>query len=198
MIKQFGNPTNNIFESIHSPLLLRIFDELMQLAKEDTVRGLLDMISADALDDSNLNDQKVKFFNLNYFKDQQIINQLSEILDVESVLNDELIEIRKMLKRPQLNYITNSKETYLIEVRNGKMVDSLPKYWIKINGIKTVSRFRSPEITRLHKQLQYHNDMLIRNCDEAILYLKIDKNYEFFSRSSKPIIFDCIIVIVRL
>lgn len=196
MIKQFGNPTNNIFESIHSPLLLRIFDELMQLAKEDTVRGLLDMISADALDDSNLNDQKVKFFNLNYFKDQQIINQLSEILDVESVLNDELIEIRKMLKRPQLNYITNSKETYLIEVRNGKMVDSLPKDWIKINGTKTVSRFRSPEITRLHKQLQYHNDMLIRNCDEAFnAYLfKIDKNYEFFSKIIRNLsIFDCLL-----
>lgn len=196
MIKQFGKPTNNILESIHSPLLLRIFDELMQLAKEDTVRCLLDMISADALDDSNLNDQKIKFFNLNYFKDQQIISQLSEILNVESLLNDELIEIRKMLKRPQLNYITSSKETYLVEVRNGKMVDSLPKDWIKINGTKTVSRFRSPEITRLHKQLQYHNDMLIRNCDKAFnAYLfKIDNNYEFFSKIIRNLsTFDCLL-----
>ena len=196
MIKQFENPTNNIFESIHSPLLLRIFDDLMQLAKEDTVRSLLDMVSADALDDSNLNDQKVKFFNLNHFKDQQIINQLNEIQNVESLLNGELIEIRKLLKRPQLNYISNSKETYLVEVRNGKMVDSLPKDWIKINGTKTVSRFRSPEITRLHKQLQYHNDMLIRNCDKAFnaFLFKIDNNYQFFSKVIRSLsIFDCLL-----
>ncbi|CUM57253.1 DNA mismatch repair protein MSH3 [Debaryomyces fabryi] len=196
MIKHFENPTNNQFESIHSPLLLRIFDELIKLSKEDTVKNLLDMISADALDDSNLNDQKIKFFNLKYFKDQQIIDQLSEILKVESLLNDELTEIRKMLKRPQLNYITNSKETYLIEVRNGKMVDSLPKDWIKINGTKTVSRFRSTEITRLHKQLQYHNDMLIRNCDNAFnSYLfKIDNNYDFFSKVIRNLsIFDCLL-----
>lgn len=196
MIKHFENPTNNQFESIHSPLLLRIFDELIKLSKEDTVKNLLDMISADALDDSNLNDQKIKFFNLKYFKDQQIIDQLSEILKVESLLNDELTEIRKMLKRPQLNYITNSKETYLIEVRNGKMVDSLPKDWIKINGTKTVSRFRSTEITRLHKQLQYHNDMLIRNCDNAFnSYLfKIDNNYDLFSKVIRNLsIFDCLL-----
>lgn len=196
MVKHFENPANNLFETVSSPLLLRIFDELIQLSKENTVRNLLDMISADALDDSNLNDQKVKFFNLKYFKDQQIIDQLSQILNIESFLNDELTEIRKTLKRPQLNYITNSKETYLIEVRNGKMVDSLPKDWIKINGTKTVSRFRSPKITRLHKQLQYHNDMLIRNCDSAFnSYLfKIDNNYDFFSKVIRNLsIFDCLL-----
>lgn len=195
MVSNFES-SPDIFESIHSLLLLKIFNELIQLSKETTVNDLLNMISADALDDSNLNDQKIKFFNLKYFKDEAILKELDEIEGVESLLDNELKEIRSFLKRPQLNYVTNLKETHLIEVRNGKMVDSLPKDWIKINGTKTVSRFRSPEITKLHKKLQYHNDMLIRNCDKAFnAYLfDIDSHYEFFSKIIRNLSsFDCLL-----
>lgn len=198
LIKSFGKSAiDQLNDSIKSSLLKSIFSKLLELSGSEQIDNFLDMINpSGALNTNNLNDQKIEFFNLkdNYLC-EAVEYELKEIERIEEDLNQELESIRKLLKRPNVNYVTNLKETHLIEVRNGKAVDSLPKDWLKISGTKSVSRFRSPEISQLHKQLQYHNELLIKNCDEAYSnFLKlVDENYELFHSIVLQLsVFDCL------
>lgn len=180
-----------------SPLLQQILDDLLTAAEEDMAANLLKMVSPTAaLNDSNPQEQRNAFFNLDYNDWAAISEQMAEIMAIEDELDVELKNIRVLLKRPQLNYITVLKDTHLIEVRNGKAVDNLPKNWAKIGATKTVSRFRPPEVTALHKKLQYHTDLLARNCDLCFhQFLRdIDAQYEFFSKIIKSVSkFDCVL-----
>lgn len=180
-----------------SALLQQILDDLLSAAESDVATNLLKMISPTAaLNDSNPQEQRNAFFNLEYNDWAPISEQMAEIKAIEDALDVELKKIRTLLQRPQLNYITVLKDTHLIEVRNGKAVDSLPRDWSKIGATKTVSRFRPPEVTVLHKKLQYHTDLLARNCDLCFhqFLTDVDAQYEFFSKTIRSISkFDCIL-----
>lgn len=199
IINNFGEGAFLKFNTtIKSKLLKTIFNELFEFSKSDHLDNFLSMINpSGALNDSNTNDQKIEFFNLtdNYLCDA-IVHELNEISSINKELDVELKNLQTFLKRPNLAFVTNLKETHLIEVRNGKQVDALPKDWIKISGTKTVSRFRTPSITKLHKNLQYHNEKLLKNCDESYnkFLILIDENYEFFHSITKNLsIFDCLL-----
>lgn len=128
---------------------------------------------------------KNRAFNLQNGYD--VINhEFAEIKNVEQLLDEELVRVRQLLQRPQLNYVTSNREPYLIEVRNGKAVDSLPPSFIKINGTATVSRFRNKEISNLYKLKQYHEEMLVQKCDEAFVEFlqSLDSQYGFFQKLS--------------
>lgn len=199
LVKSFGETAiRQLNSSLKSSLLKSMFSELLELSKSKQVDDFLDMINTSgALNTNNLNEQKIQFFELqdNPLCDE-IVYELKEIDTIEENLQNELESIRKFLKRPNLNYITNLKETYLIEVRNGKAVDALPKDWLKISGTKSVLRFRSPEVSQLQKQLQYHQELLIKNCDQAYNnFLKlVDENYEMFHSIVHQLsVFDCVL-----
>lgn len=199
MIKNFGEkPLLELKASVKSELLKGIFEELDDLSKDGNLTKFLKLINpSEALNDRNVTDQKIGFFHLGQDPmTDDISKELEEISKVEQDLNTELQEIRKFLKRPNLSYVTNLKESHLIEVRNGKQVDSLPKDWIKISGTKSVSRFRNPTIIELHKRLQYHNELLLKNCDIAFNKFlgMIDNHYRFFNQAVKQLsIFDCLL-----
>lgn len=182
VFRQFGEPGFAEFKSAHScPLLEKILQNMLDLSQKTIVDDFLKIINPSAaLTDSNLNEQKIQFFNLIDVKLDKIAREREQIALVESNLDQELESIRAYLKRPQLTFISNLKETHLVEVRNGKAVDGLPKDWLKISGTKTVSRFRTPEVAKLHKELQYHNEMLLNACDECYNdFLKeIDSKYD--------------------
>lgn len=183
--------------SCGSAYLQTLIEEMLELAKEPHVENLLRLInSAAAMDVKNLSEQKMKYFNSNEEKFSGILQEQESIAMVESKLDEELRSIRSFLKRPQLQFITNLKDTHLIEVRNGKNVDALPSDWLKISGTKSVSRFRTPEVSKLHKELNYHQEMLLRACDECFnLFLKeIDSHYEYLHRIVHNIsIYDCLL-----
>lgn len=196
VIKDFEQADASRHTKISSKIISLIFRELFELSSKDIIGYLYGVISPRALEEQNLLEQKLHFFNLKNYQDEDIIEQLNKVDEVKDLLQEELKEVRKVLNRPNLNYVTNLKEEYLIEVRNGKMVDMLPDDWIKISGTKTVSRFRSPNITALYKRLQYHNDMLIKCCDKAYgnFLLQVDSHYGYFRNIINNLSeFDCLL-----
>ncbi|KAH3667336.1 hypothetical protein OGAPHI_002985 [Ogataea philodendri] len=181
----------------YSPHLAGIFRELKQLATVNLkqVRELFAMIhSPSAIDDSS-DEHVTRFFNTSFYNHAQIQHHVDSIAAVEQQLQDELKNIRAVIKRPGLNYITNNKEPYLIEVRNTQ-VATLPKDWVKINGTKSVGRFRSPATAALYKQIQLHTELLLKQCDECFqdFVSKIDEHYLHLNRTIRQLaVLDCLI-----
>lgn len=200
VFRTFGDAGLQDFKKtfLKSELLTDIMESLFHASKQNTVDSILAQINPGAaLNDKDLNEQKTKFFVYeNNAKYEPISREFTRISEVESQLDDELQAIRRLLKRPQLAYVTNLKETHLIEVRNGKMVDSLPPDWLRISATKTVSRFRSPVVSKLHKQLQYHNDMLLKECENCFnqFLQEIDAQYEYLREIVHNLSrFDCLL-----
>jgi DNA mismatch repair protein MSH3 len=179
---------------LQSALLTQILLTLASLSKSDVVTNLVNMINVSgAMNESDSTMQKVQFFRYQWAEIEEVQHKIDE---VEGQLETELDKVRKILKRPQLNYVTNMKETHLVEVRNGVMTKNLPLDWIKINSTKSVSRYRTPAITQLLKQLNYHNDMLVQACDAAYnqFLCKIDSQYEYINKIVRCVLeFDCLL-----
>ncbi|CAI4058721.1 hypothetical protein SUVZ_03G1420 [Saccharomyces uvarum] len=146
-----------------SSLLFRLFSELNELLSTTQLPHFLTMINASAVMEKNPDKQIMDFFNLNNYDHSEGIIQIQR--DTESVrsqLKDELVEIRKYLKRPYLNF--RDEVDYLIEVKNSQ-TKNLPDDWIKVNNTKMVSRFSTPRTQKLTQQLQYYKDMLMRESE---------------------------------
>lgn len=200
VFRSFGQKAIDEFSSKYDSVLLdRILKDMLALSAEKTVDDLIAFINPGAaLSDDNLNEQRIRYFHLKHERFDSISVELQRIADVEDQLEEELQSIRKFLKRPQLSYTTNLKETHLVEVRNGKAVDALPSDWIKISGTKTVSRFRTPAVSRLHKELQYHNDTVLKRCDECFnaFLQEVDSHYTYFRQILSHLAdFDCLLAL---
>ncbi|KAK6205152.1 DNA mismatch repair protein MSH3 [Scheffersomyces amazonensis] len=198
IVNQFDRSIEDINKKFKSKLLLTIINDLQAMSKESTVEDLLKLINTSYLmnESKDINEQKKQFFNPNYSPWNGIEEELNEIKQVEELLGQELIRIQKLLKRPQLQYITKNNEPYLIEVRNGKQVDELPASFLRVNGTTTVSRFRTEETQRLLKLLEYHQELHLNKCDEAFndFLSMIDKEYVFFRRIVNHLsTFDCLL-----
>lgn len=179
---------------LQSALLTQILLTLVALSKSDVVTNLVNMINVSgAMNEGDSTMQKVQFFRYQWAEIEEVQQKIDE---VEGQLETELNKVRKVLKKPQLNYVTNMKETHLVEVRNGVMTKNLPLDWIKINSTKSVSRYRTPAITQLLKQLNYHNDMLVQACDAAYnqFLCKIDSQYEYINKIVRCVLeLDCLL-----
>lgn len=184
MVERFRNHIEK--RPFKSEMVTQLFDQLLQSSSNDCVTKLLEKINKAFLgiENKSINEIKVNFFDLDNASYPEIEHEQLKIEECEQILDDELEGIRKLLGRSTMEYVTNKNDRYLIEVRNGKQVDALPKDWVKISGTTTVSRFRSPEITNAFKLLQYHQELLYQRCDEAYLgFLKeIDQQYTFLTR----------------
>lgn len=194
VFRSFGE--KEIQELSSCTLLASLLQKIADMSKETFVDHFLGMINQNAAFDNNLNDQRKNFFKLHDARFDKITQEQEYLAIVDSKLDQELQSIRAYLKRPQLQYVTNLRDTHLVEVRNGKAVDSLPSDWIKISGTKTVSRFRPPEVSRLHKELVYHEDTLLRACDACFheFIVDIDSKYEYLHEIVNHIsTFDCLL-----
>lgn len=197
IFRTFGKTGIDDFKKKHRSLLLnRILEDMLEYSQNLEIENFIDSINgAAAMDELDLQEQKVSFFTKGNLY-EVIAKEQENVAAVESELEEELEAIKKFLKRPQLTYITNLKETHLIEVRNGKAVDALPSDWLKISGTKTVSRFRTPNVDKLHKRLQYHNEMLLKVCDQCFhdFTKMIDGQYALFhSVVGHLATFDCLL-----
>ncbi|KAL1916809.1 uncharacterized protein VTP21DRAFT_5513 [Calcarisporiella thermophila] len=89
-----------------------------------------------------------------------------EIAGVERRFDEHLLEVRRLLKKPKLEYCTVAQVDYLIEVKNAE-AKQVPKGWVKISGTKQVSRFHTPEVIALLRERDQGKERLSRACDEA-------------------------------
>lgn len=179
-------------------LISEILEQMLQLSAHKIIDGLLAQIDpAMALSQLDVSELKRRFFNLESdAKFACVLLEKKAIQQVEKDLDAELVDIRKLLKRPQLQYVSVLKDTHLIEVRNGKQTDTLPADWLKISATKSVSRYRPARVSALHKQLQYHTEKLMQECDRCFkAYLQeIDMHHEYIRQVVRCLSkFDCLL-----
>ncbi|SCW00277.1 LAFE_0C00606g1_1 [Lachancea fermentati] len=181
-----------IFKS--SKLLASIFCSLDNRLRNFDIPKLLNMINVVAVLDKDKEKQCIEFFNLNnYDNSEVIIKKLRDIQDIKDDLQKELERIRKTLNRPKFTF--RDENEYLIEVRNSQ-ISHLPKEWVKVNCTKALSRFRTPETTKLVEQLELQRNLLvIVTEDEYRKFLgRIKTDYENLRQIIDDLAsFDCIL-----
>ncbi|VEU19849.1 DEKNAAC100595 [Brettanomyces naardenensis] len=156
-------------DAFESQYLIQIYHEVKEIAKSDLVdfRNLFKMIySPAAIDEKDEEAHVVKFFNSQFYDYHRIKQHFDDVSSVEESLEKVLKGIGESLNRPHVKFITNNGEPYLIEVRNTQ-VKKVPRTWLKINGTKSVSRFRTPEVVDLYKSWLYHKECLRQECNEC-------------------------------
>ena len=115
------------------------------------------------------------------FEPENLTDCKDVLMAVESELSQHLLDCRKILKKPAAEYITVAQDEYLLEIRisESKVV---PVDWIRINGTKSVYRYRSPEMQRLMEEKGQAEERLATAADAAFLHFlaAISAKYELF------------------
>ncbi|CAL9733352.1 DNA mismatch repair protein Msh3p [Monosporozyma servazzii] len=146
-----------------SKLLYDLFNDIneyFQLSKPDV---LFSMINVSAVLDKDTEKQIIGFFNLNnYDRSKNLIRIQRDIDGIKEDLNNELQNIKRILKRPHLTF--RNEVEYLVEVRNTQL-KGIPADWVKVNCTKMVSRFLTPECGALVDKLQYHKELLMNEAE---------------------------------
>lgn len=175
-------------------LLVRIFQKLDDCFKNVQLPTLFSMINISAVLDKDSTKQITEFFNLNnYDNPDKIVDIHRQIEGIKTELDENLVTIRKILKRPYLEYKNDSE--YLIEIRNSQ-VKNVPSDWVKVNSTKVVSRFWTPSTSSLVERLNYSKEILINECNtEYSRYLgKINEEYAGLKMMVESLAeYDCIL-----
>ncbi|EDO14357.1 hypothetical protein Kpol_183p2 [Vanderwaltozyma polyspora DSM 70294] len=161
-----------------SALLTNLLTEITSGLKEINIENILSMINVSSVMEKDTYKQVSEFFNLNYYDHaEEIIKIQGNINEVKNELAEELSSIRKILKRPHLNY--KDEMDYLIEVRNTQ-TKGLPSDWIVVNRTKMISRYHTPTSRKLIEKLQYQKDILYQETQkEYFQFVKRIKNDYF-------------------
>lgn len=77
----------------------------------------------------------------------------------EEALNTHLMDLRRSLHRPALQYSQVSGIDHLIEVRRAEAAH-VPADWLRISATQRVVRFHTPTIVQLQKQREQHRESL--------------------------------------
>ncbi|XP_038661311.1 DNA mismatch repair protein Msh3 isoform X1 [Scyliorhinus canicula] len=150
-------------DQLTSSLLRSVLLELPQLL--DPVHHYLKILDESA---AKTGDKTQLFTDLNEFP---VIQQLKlEIQNVLSKLQEHRREIRLILRKPSLDYVTVSGQEFLIEVRNS-LLSIIPNDWTQISSTKAVIRFHTPFIVEQHKRLCQLREQLILACNAEWLKL---------------------------
>ncbi|KAM3165594.1 DNA mismatch repair protein MSH3 [Lachancea thermotolerans] len=179
-----------------STLLTSVLQQLDDALRKINVTHLLNMINVEGALDKNKEKSCNEFFDLNNYENAEVI--ISKLRDIDSVkeeLQRELERIRRVLRRPR--FFFKDEIEYLIEVRNTQL-NGLPTDWVKVASTKTLSRFRTPETTKLVNQLEYHKNLLTYVCDEEFkkFLVRISADYaQLRDIINKLATFDCILSI---
>jgi DNA mismatch repair protein MSH3 len=85
---------------------------------------------------------------------------------VDSELSEHLLELRKLLKRPTLEYATVSGIECLVEVRVAD-AKKVPADWLRMSATKSMVRFHTPTIMQLLKGKNRHKELLAAEAAKA-------------------------------
>ncbi|KAG8884457.1 Mismatch repair protein msh3 [Tulasnella sp. 331] len=88
------------------------------------------------------------------------------IAAIEGELDEELKIIRKLLKRPSLNYTTVSGNEYLIEVRHTE-AKKIPIEWMRVSSTKAVLRYHTPTVKKKLAEREQQRETLIQAAEAA-------------------------------
>ena len=88
------------------------------------------------------------------------------LVTVEAEFEEHLKACRKLLRKPEMRYITVAADEYLLEVRISE-AKNVPADWLRINGTKSVYRYRSPEMTKLLAERDQAEERLAAEADLA-------------------------------
>eukprot|EP00511_Aplanochytrium_stocchinoi_P000673 CAMPEP_0204826926 /NCGR_PEP_ID=MMETSP1346-20131115/4519_1 /ASSEMBLY_ACC=CAM_ASM_000771 /TAXON_ID=215587 /ORGANISM="Aplanochytrium stocchinoi, Strain GSBS06" /LENGTH=476 /DNA_ID=CAMNT_0051955165 /DNA_START=205 /DNA_END=1635 /DNA_ORIENTATION=- len=131
---------------------------------EETVKSLLRGLDPEAAEKKDKG---------NLFLDQEKYGQVfaikSEIKLIEKGFDAELLEIRKLLRRKDINYRTlrtgySSVLEYLIELPKAIGV---PRGWTTISTTQRVVRYTTPTVEHLLEKLARKREELVLTCNEA-------------------------------
>lgn len=113
----------------------------------------------------------------NFFHPNDESEKISElklsIAAIEGEFEEYLQEVRRVVRSPDVEYVTVAENIYLLEIKSSNS-RHIPRDWIKINGTKYNSRYRTPKTITLLAELS--------QCKEA-LELEYRKQYSEFLRS---------------
>lgn len=84
----------------------------------------------------------------------------------EQALKEHLEEVRRVLKRPSLQYLSVSGVDHLVEVPVNSL-RQVPADWARISATKRAVRFHTPTIVQLQKQREQHRESLASVASEA-------------------------------
>lgn len=112
------------------------------------------------------NDKVSLYSNPNQYPAMVVMQRAIE--EDEKALQEHLWEIRRVLKRPSLQYLSVSGEENLIEVRYAD-VKSIPTDWVRVNATQRAVRFRSPVTVRLIRQREQHRELLRKAANESYI-----------------------------
>jgi DNA mismatch repair protein MSH3 len=86
--------------------------------------------------------------------------------ETEDELAEHLDEIRKLLGKPRLEYVTKNKDEYVIELTKAEATRA-PKDWIALASPKTMSRFHTTFIIERYQELQQYRERLTMETTNA-------------------------------
>lgn len=75
-------------------------------------------------------------------------------------LSELLADARKVLKKPDIDFIKVGEEEYLLEVRIAESKKIVPTNWVRINSTKAVYRFRPPAVQSKIEELAQRRERM--------------------------------------
>ncbi|KAJ3337586.1 Mismatch repair protein msh3 [Gonapodya sp. JEL0774] len=157
------SPSDGNAGSVYSPLIRGILDTVPKIA------GVVEPFLDDIVGKAALANNKEDLFKEGGEREERwtaVKAEKDSISMVEFELDEHLKEIKKKLKRPDLQYVTVSQIDYLIEIRNN-LLSSVPSSWIKLSSTKSVSRFHTPFIVEKMQERERHKELLKAEADKA-------------------------------
>lgn len=85
---------------------------------------------------------------------------------IEGELREHLREIRKVLHRPSLEFVSVAGVDYLVEVRVAD-AKKVPVEWLRVSATKSMVRFHTPDVIRLCKKRDQYKETLDAEADMA-------------------------------
>ncbi|KAH6573619.1 hypothetical protein BASA62_002879 [Batrachochytrium salamandrivorans] len=184
------NGLDDVFQSRHLRTLLESMGMIFS-----SVESLLSRVSQEGAHENNQN---------TFFKHPdsypEIAKWTQSELNVQQHLMDQLVNIRKLLKMPSLEYTTVNGIAFLIELSNKKL-DHVPISWTKMSTTKTVSRFHSPDIIDLVRERNCILEELNAACRGAFFKFMreiSDHFLEFRQAIQNAAEIDCLLSLSRL
>ncbi|WVQ64881.1 uncharacterized protein L199_003050 [Kwoniella botswanensis] len=186
---EFKPTQEPIFKSSLLNTILHTLPTIQQTAK--TFLESVNVKSARENDQGNLWNDPDKYPDIQDAKDC--------ISSCESELDQHLKEIRKLVKRPTMNYVTVAGIEYLVEVpvRDAK---SVPAKWVKISATKSVNRYHTPEVLRINKEREQHKETLNAVSKEAFKSFQSDisDHHELVVVSKQVAVIDCLMSLAQV
>ncbi|KAH9923928.1 muts domain V-domain-containing protein [Epithele typhae] len=119
----------------------------------------------------------------------------------ESELKDELSGIRKVLKKPALQYTTWMTEEYVIEVRKDAKHD-IPPDWTLLSSTKYVRRYHTPNVrVKLQERAQHKEALALaaRRAFRAFLAEIADEHYALLRDAANQLaVVDCLFSLAQV